>query len=259
MITPVEVKQISGVDWYEEADNEKRSWRLSLVTYGKCVYWVNGDKQIMEKGELLLIPAGVPYYGKSIPTVTHTQIVIQWTDQLSTGLSVLEREEALKHKPGCYELIRERLKVIHQQWQERTSYYVLMIEALLTEVLIYISRELDKGVITPEKHLHVERMKSYIERHYREKITKEELGDAIGKTPNYAAVLFKSVTGQTISQYVHAQRIKRAVYLLTESQLTVQEIAVFLGYQDLSYFYRIYKRVTGSAPSDLLLERPRTI
>lgn len=259
MITPVEVKQMSGVDWYEEADNEKRVWRLSLMTYGKCVYWVNGDKQIMEKGELLLIPAGVPYYGKSIPTVTHTQIVVQWMEGASKELSVLDRKEALKFKPGGYELIRERLKVIHQQWQERPSYYVLMIEALLTEVLIYISRELDKGVITPEKHLHVERMKSYIERHYREKITKEELGDAIGKTPNYAAVLFKSVTGQTISQYVHAQRMKRAVYLLTESQLTVQEIAVFLGYQDLSYFYRIYKRVTGSAPSDLLHERPRTV
>ena len=104
----------------------------------------------------------------------------------------------------------------------------------------------------------MDRMKSYIERHYREKITKEELGDVIGKTPITRGT-FKSVTGQTISQYVHAQRIKRAVYLLTESRLTVQEIAVFLGYQDLSYFYRIYKRVTGTAPSDLLHERPRTI
>ena len=65
---------------------------------------------------------------------------------------MLDRKEALKFKPGVYELIRERLKVIHQQWQERPSYYVLMIEALLTEVLIYISRELDKGVTTPEKH-----------------------------------------------------------------------------------------------------------
>ncbi|MPY18945.1 helix-turn-helix transcriptional regulator [Paenibacillus glucanolyticus] len=259
MGTPVEVRQVSGVDWYEEADPEQGTWHLSLVTYGKCVYWVNGDKLIMEKGELLLIPAGVPYYGKSIPTVTHTQIMVQWTEALSTGLSVLERAEALKHKPGCYELIHERLKVIHQQWHERPSYYVILIEALLTEVLIYISRELDRGAITPEKHLHVERMKSYIERHYREKITKEELGDAIAKTPNYAAVLFKSVTGQTISQYVHAQRMKRAAYLLTESQLTVQEIAEFLGYQDLSYFYRIYRRVTGSAPSDLLQERPRTV
>lgn len=259
MAALTEVQQISGVDWYVTAGDEKKTWRLSLVTYGKCVYWVNGEKQIMEKGELLLIPPGVRYYGKSIPTLTHTQIVVEWMEEAASGLSVIDRAEEVKYKPGCYELIQERLKLMQQQWQERPPYYVKLIEALLTEVLIYISRELDKGRIAPEKHRHVERMKSYIERHYREKITKEKMGDAVGITPNYAAALFKSVTGQTISQYVHAQRMKRAVYLLTESQLTIQEIAAFLGYQDLSYFYRVYKRISGGAPSDLLHERPRTV
>lgn len=256
MVTPLEVRHINGVGWYEEAVQSQETWRLSLVTYGKCVYWVNGDKQIMEKGELLLIPGGVPYYGKSIPTVTHTQIVIQLQRDYTEGLPALERYEALRHKPGCYELIHQRMSAIHQQWQERPSYYVMMSQALLMEVLIYMNRELDRGVIPPERHNHVERMKRYIERHYRERVTKEELGDEIGKTPNYAAALFKSMTNQTISQYVHDQRMKRAIYLLTESQLSIQEIAEFLGYRDLSYFYRIFKRVTGNAPSDLLHERP---
>ncbi|PKQ87218.1 AraC family transcriptional regulator [Paenibacillus sp. BGI2013] len=256
MVTPLEVRHINGVGWYEEAVQSQQTWRLSLVTYGKCVYWVNGDKQIMEKGELLLIPGGTPYYGKSIPTVTHTQIVIQLQRDHTETLPALERYEALRHKPGCYELIHQRMSAIYQQWQERPSYYVMMSQALLMEVLIYMNRELDRGVIPPERHNHVERMKRYIERHYREKVTKEELGDEINKTPNYAAALFKSMTNQTISQYVHDQRMKRAIYLLTESQLSIQEIAEFLGYRDLSYFYRIFKRITGSPPSDLLHERP---
>ena len=61
MVTPLEVHHVNGVGWYEEAVQPQGIWRLSLVTYGKCVYWVNGDKQIMEKGELLLIPGGTPY------------------------------------------------------------------------------------------------------------------------------------------------------------------------------------------------------
>ncbi|MFS0874269.1 AraC family transcriptional regulator [Paenibacillus xylanilyticus] len=259
MITPLEVRHINGVGWYEEAVQSEGIWRLSLVTYGKCVYWVNGEKQIMEKGELLLIPGGVSYYGKSIPTVTHTQIVVHLQGDQADALPALERTEVVRHKPGCYELIHERMKAIHQQWQERPSYYVMMSQALLMEVLIYVNRELDRGVIPPEKHTHAERMKRYIERHYREKLTKEDLGDEIGKTPNYAAALFKSMTNQTISQYVHDQRMKRALYLLTESQLSIQEIAEFLGYRDLSYFYRIFKRITGTHPSDWLHERPPVI
>ncbi|GAB6929009.1 hypothetical protein JCM10914A_29920 [Paenibacillus sp. JCM 10914] len=256
---PLEVQRVSGIDWYEESVLEQDVWRLSLVTYGTCVYWVKGEKQIIEKGEVLLIPAGVPYYGKNIPTITHTQMMVLWTEDKTMGLSVLERGEALRLKPGSYELIHERMKAIFQQWKERPAYYATMIGALLIEVLIYLSREFDRGVIPPETHRHVERMKRYIERHYQEKVTKVELGEEIAKSPNYAALLFKHVTGQTISQYLHAQRMKRATYLLTESQLTVQEIAEYLGYQDLSYFYRIYKREIGSVPSDLLQERPRMI
>lgn len=259
MITPLEVRHINSVGWYEKGVPSRGTWRLSLVTYGKCVYWVNGEKQIMEKGELLLIPESVSYYGKSIPTVTHTQIVVHLQCPDSGELPMLEQPETLRHKPGCYELILERMKTILQQWQERPSYYVMMSQALLTEVLIYVNREVDRGVIPPERHVHAERMKRYIERHYREKVTKEELGDAIGRTPNYAAALFKSMTNQTISQYVHDQRMKRAMYMLTESRLSVQEISEFLGYRDLSYFYRIFKRLTGTSPSDLLQERPPTI
>ncbi|WP_426333919.1 helix-turn-helix transcriptional regulator [Paenibacillus silvae] len=259
MVTPLEVVHINGVGWYEETAQPQGIWRLSLVTYGKCVYWVNGDKQIMQKGELLLIPGGVPYYGKSIPTVTHTQIVILLKQDEAGGLPALEQHHALWHRPGCYELLHQRMKSIQQQWEERPSYYVMMSQALLMEVLIYINRELDRGVISPEKHRYVERMKRYIEQHYREKVTKEELGDEIGKSPNYAAALFKSITNQTISEYVHDQRMKRALYLLTESQLSIQEIAEFLGYRDLSYFYRVFKRLMGSPPSDLLQERPPVI
>lgn len=256
MVIPFEVQQINGVSWYEEAKQPQGVWRLSLITYGKCVYSVNGDKRIMEKGELLLIPGGTPYYGESIPSVTHTQMVILFNHGEGEALPALEQRKPLWHKPGSYELIHQRMKSLQQQWEERLSYYVLMSQALLMEVLIYINRELDRGIIPPERHRYVERMKRYIEQHYREKVTKVQLGDEIGMSPNYAAALFKSVTNQTISEYVHDQRMKRALYLLTESQLSIQEIAEFLGYRDLSYFYRIFKRLMGSPPSDLLHERP---
>lgn len=207
----------------------------------------------------MLIPGGIPYYRKSIPTVTHTQIVIILKQGDTDTLPALEQREPLRHRPGCYELILRRMKAIQRQWEEQPSYYVMMSQALLMEVLIYINRELDRGIIPPERHRYVERMKRYIEQHYRERVTKEDLGDEIGKSPNYAAALFKNVTNQTISEYVHDQRMKRALYLLTESRLTIQEIAEFLGYRDLSYFYRIFKRLMGSPPSDLLQERPPII
>ena len=260
MIAISDVHQDNGADWYEEGEGRNRTFHLSLVTYGKCVYWVNEEKVILEKGDMLLIPGHIPYYGKSIPTVVHTKYVVNFRKSAAErGLPLLQLQEPLKQRLGCFEVIQERLRGILTQYKERPAYFELMAEALLTEVLIYLNQEMDRGMISSEKHRRVDSMRQYISTHYREKVTKEELGDVISTTPNYAAALFKAVTNQTISEYVHNQRMKTAIYMLTESQLMISEIADYLGYNDVSYFYRIFKRSTGSSPSDFLHERSSTV
>jgi AraC family transcriptional activator of pobA len=260
MIAISDVHQDNGADWYEEGAGCVLAFHLALVTYGKCVYWVNEEKIILEKGDLMLIPGHVPYYGKSIPTVVHTKYVVNFhTLAAECVLPLLRLQEPFKQKLGCFEVILERLRGILTQYKEKPAYYELMAEALLMEALIFLNQEKDRSVISSEKHRRVESMKQYIASHYRERVTKEELGDVISTTPNYAATLFKGVTSQTISEYVHNQRMKTAVYMLTESQLTISEIADYLGYNDVSYFYRIFKRSTGRSPSDFLHERSSTV
>jgi AraC family transcriptional activator of pobA len=46
MLAIMDVHQDNGADWYEEGEGRKLSFHLSLVTYGKCVYWVNEEKVI---------------------------------------------------------------------------------------------------------------------------------------------------------------------------------------------------------------------
>ncbi|OBZ11337.1 MULTISPECIES: AraC family transcriptional regulator [Bacillales] len=259
MIAISDAHQDNGAAWYEEGGGREHAFHLSLVTYGKCVYWVNEEKVIVEKGDVLLIPDHIPFYGKSIPTVVHTKYVINFRrNTAECGLTLLQLQEPYKQRLGCFEVVQERLRGILTQHKERPAYFELMAEALLIEALIFLNQEKDRGMISSEKHRRVDSMKQYISTHYREKVTKEELGDVINTTPNYAATLFKSVTNQTISEYVHNQRMKTAIYMLTESQLMISEIADYLGYNDVSYFYRIFKRSTGSSPSDFLHERSST-
>lgn len=259
MVEIAEVRQDSGFDWYQEGDADRETYYLGLATYGKCLYRADRDKYILEKGELLLIPPYIPFYGKSIPSVLHTKFGLLFkASSARSALPILNLQKPLKLKLGGYDLIHERIKAVWNQWQERPPYYRTMAEALLTEALVYANREWDRGAIPAEKLRHVENMKQYIQKHHREKVTKRELGEAIQKTPNYAAALFRSVTGQTISEYVHGQRIKTAIYMLTESRLSISEIAAFVGYSDVSYFHRLFKRMTGKSPSEFTDERPPT-
>lgn len=248
MIT--EVKSFSGLDLYiEHTALEASSYHLILMMYGQCVYWIDEQKLILHKGDLLLIPGNISYYAKSIPTVFHSQTRILFHNVYRWPLPIFLSNQAVHAKVYSYEVAQDLVRKIEAQWQEKPAYFEVMTTALCTELLTHWCRELDRGSISTERERHVELMKGYIQTHYRERITKEELGEFIRRSPNYAATLFRTVTGQTISEVVHSHRIKAAKYMLTESELTVGEIAEYLGYADVSYFHRVFKRITGVSPA----------
>jgi AraC family transcriptional activator of pobA len=261
MILVRQVRQDSGMDWYEENNHANRSdLYFILVTYGKCVYWINDKKVVAEKGDVLLIQRRTRFYGKSIPTVFHSKFVA--TFMLTADfpvLPILNSEEYIHTKIGCYELINERMKSLCNQWNDKMSFFEVFASALLLEILARWNQELDRGFISSERHRYVGMMKKYVQDNYRNKITKNVLADVIRKSPNYVATLFSTITGQTISEYVHSVRMKTAIYMLTESQLTVSEISEFLGYSDVSYFNKIFRRLTGKSPSHYLSERSSKI
>lgn len=252
-----------GMNWYEEHAASVDTAYFMIVTYGKCVYWIGGEKTLTEKGDFLFVPPGASFYGKSVPTVFHEQFVLELKlDTRSRAwqrLPMFTTVGCTQTKSGCYELVLERLRAIWKEWQEAAPCSDLRATALAMDALVLWGRELERGEAADISMQHAERMKAYIQEHYRSKITKEHLGDCIGRSPNHAATLFRRMTGQTISEYTHSVRMRTAAYLLTDSLLLVTEIAEYLGYSDVSYFQRIFRRTTGQSPSAYLKERPMQV
>ncbi|MFD0587501.1 helix-turn-helix domain-containing protein [Paenibacillus sp. GCM10027627] len=248
-----------GMGWFQEQKmSAVGNAQFIIVTYGKCIYWIGGEKTILEKGDFLLIPPGSVFYGKSVPTVFHEKFVIEFTMAPETAdLPLLMKTgKFVKSKAGCYDFILEKIRSVWKEWREPVPYAGLRASSALLEAIALWGRELDRGEPSSLSLQHAERMKNYIHDHYRGKMTKELLGDIIGRSPNHAATLFKRVTGVTISEYVHAIRMRTAAYMLTESLLNITEIADYLGYSDVSYFQRMFKKTFGVPPSHYLNERP---
>lgn len=246
-------------NWYLE-EQAVPYWTLVLMTYGKCVYWIGGSggehKQLLEKGQWLLIPGGTAYYGKSVPTQLHEKYAVQFAaDRMFEPLPLIQSMQLRSGSTGKYDYMLDRLRSMYRQWHDKQPYYQTLCEALLQELFVHLQREQDQGQIPNPSIQCVEQMKAYIQSHYRERVTKDELGACTGRSPNYAASLFRKVTGQTISDYVNTTRIKTAVYMLRHSALTVTEISEFVGYSDPSYFYRVFRRLTGLVPTDLVADR----
>lgn len=89
----------------------------------------------------------------------------------------------------------------------------------------------------------------YIEKNYAD-ITLNEMAERFGFNPNYLSSYLKKRTGLTFIQLVHLQRINVAAGYLADTSVPVDQIAAKVGYENPSYFYKVFKKNMKCLPNE---------
>ncbi|MCR4806670.1 MAG: AraC family transcriptional regulator [Lachnospiraceae bacterium] len=97
--------------------------------------------------------------------------------------------------------------------------------------------------------LYVKNVISYIQLKYSEHVKIENIAVALGLNRSYLTRLFKEATGYSLQEYLITYRMKMAIKLLSENELSVSEIAEAVGYTDTFTFSKAFKRHFGQSPS----------
>lgn len=92
---------------------------------------------------------------------------------------------------------------------------------------------------------------AYIKEHFSEDITLKQAANNLYMNVAYLGQIFRKETGESFTEYVNRCRIEKAKELLATSSLKVYEVVARVGFTDLPYFIRIFKKYTGKNPSDV--------
>lgn len=95
----------------------------------------------------------------------------------------------------------------------------------------------------------IRKAKQYIQNHYSEAITLEEVSSAVGLSSAYFSALFKKTEGEGFAKYLINVRMEQARILLRESNIPVAEICRRVGYNDLKHFTHTFERSAGVKPA----------
>lgn len=97
-------------------------------------------------------------------------------------------------------------------------------------------------------HPLIVRVLSEIKYNYARHIVLERLAESMSVTPEYLSSLFSKEVGESFSQYLQKSRMEQAKELLRQGK-SLNETASSVGFSDLQYFYRVFKKVVGVTPS----------
>jgi YesN/AraC family two-component response regulator len=94
----------------------------------------------------------------------------------------------------------------------------------------------------------IENAKEFIECHYESEIDISMLSQSVNISKFYFIKLFKELVGQTPYEYLIGVRINNSKRLLKETDLSICEIALLVGFRDINNYIKAFKKLTGTTP-----------
>jgi len=96
----------------------------------------------------------------------------------------------------------------------------------------------------------IRRAKEFIKQHQTEDISLGQVARAVNTSTFYFCKMFKKITGINFTDYVSRVRVESAKNLLLNPNLRVSEIAYEVGFQSLTHFNRVFKKIIGQSPTE---------
>lgn len=91
-------------------------------------------------------------------------------------------------------------------------------------------------------------VKQYIHSHFKEDLDRNALAVVVHITPNYLSKRFRAETGMSLREYINQLRVDEAKRLLISTTSNISEVASAVGYDNISYFSTVFKKLCGMSP-----------
>ena len=188
----------------------------------------------------------------------------QWFTEMASGrlCSLFTDEMSIITLTAAQQtFLNTKLDAIKQEASQKREACEEMIEYLLREILLFSFRIKSEGNAAhisvrnligseTEKIRTVNRIAGYLADHYQESSSLDELASHFFTNKFYLTRIFKQVTGFTIREYLHIQRVQKAQEFLRSSLLPITEIALLVGFENVSYFEKIFRRYCMQSPRE---------
>ena len=250
--------------------------KLMYVVSGSAGIQINEKQYKAEKGNLFIWNPGIVYevLPQSLPEIVILSINFDYTRLHSHIEEPFSPCEELLFDPGrVHEFctfsdikafnepvyIKENdpenerlLENIVDEYRFKSKGYIIRTRVLFLTLLGRIAEATAPDSDLNKKNEKVEKVIDYISRHYNMPLSNEDISKAVNFHPVYLNRLMVRHTGFSIHKYLVIYRIRKAIYLLNTTKISVAETAYKVGFSDVNTFSLSFRRLMGCSPKAYL-------
>lgn len=229
-------------------------------SYAELFYIVGGDGQFQVEEELYAVKADQLVIVN--PNVLHTEVSYESRPLEYIVLGIEGLELSAKNEDGRFCILNFQsggdiltcLQHILRESQKRQEGYETVCQAYLEILVVRLMRNTRLAVSPVPVDKRVSRqcaqIRRYIDTHYKESLTLDQLAMQAHVNKYYMAHAFKKEYGMSPIQYLVQRRIEESQYLLRETDLSLAQISRLLGFSSASYFSQSFGKAVGVSPME---------
>jgi AraC-like DNA-binding protein len=270
----VYINKSSELEEYMNVMHKHDFIEIAYVLDGKGKHAVGNNQYEIYKGDLFIINYDVPHGffamddKSDIPVVYNCVFMPEFLDNsLFRSMNINDIASSflfkslfpddsntlpdLKLQGTDYIEIGDIFNKMYLEYKSMKQGYPDIIRAYLIELLIKIIRYMymyNYKTVSAKNFELITKAVDYLKQNYNTEIRLEDIAVKSFTSKNYLSKLFKEVTGMNFSEYIHKIRINEACSLLRSTDQSVSSIAEQVGFNDMKFFYEIFRRITGTTP-----------
>lgn len=245
--SPTEIKTlwIRGVESHSgiNLNFHKHSFHEAhFMISGHNTYEVNGKSYELGPREVIVIPSEMSHRIRHISD-EFLRITIAFSVSFPT-------ENVFLYPSGAD--FSEALEIILKEVDNKDALSDEIIKgqvlSMLSPYIRFICEVEKNGLTDPSEDLRITLVKRYINDNKNMFLDSENVANYCHFNVKYLNRIFKQETGQTLLEYIHDVKISEAERLMTETDLSLEDISEQLGFSNVQYFNTFFKRITSMTP-----------
>lgn len=226
---------------------------LAFSTGGKARYTIGGKHYEVNKGDFLFLPKYTKRTGFSVADDPWSFYVVQFDAVFADIESELQFFEIGSVFAGSDNLqISSLFQDLHREWTAKKFGYLLRCRSRILEIVFQLFRSVEVSGGNVRHYEAVDTILNLMAENYNKNYTIDEICQRVGYSSSHFQLLFKKMTGKKMIQYQNEIKISKARDLLQCGSCNVTEAALQVGFSDINYFSKLFKKITGHNPSEYL-------